>query len=424
MWYDLIEQQARWWRAWRAATAWTGALGDATAAACCADLLEPMLGWQDGMPPFEIDTIVLKGRAVGIDSTVAACMPFCALRRFARRNARRAILLCVPLAGHAAVMMRDTVEALLEDGDVFVTEWANARDVPLDAGRFGLDEYVAMLDGFVGWLLTGTRPVHVVAVCQAAVPGLGAIALRAQRGAPIPASLTLIGGPLDARIHPSALGIAACSHSLAWCDSNLIDVVPQGFAGRGRKVFPAYLQGAEIAFVYPHRYLEMAQRCRSAASSGDARAYEGARRALNEYAALRDMPAEYFLDTVDSVFQRASLAQGDWRVGGVRVDPTALCDLDLLTVEGGRDSVTGAGQTHAALAMCGGRPGRQRMRLDVEDCDHYGLFTGPRWRGEVHHALRARFAHAELARAARAVPDPLDRPIDADSSGIGRSCAR
>ncbi|WP_175751409.1 MULTISPECIES: polyhydroxyalkanoate depolymerase [Burkholderia] len=398
MWYDLIERQRQWLCTWDAAAQLARGLWPDAAPSYYADLFEPLLDLHADAPRFTIDSVDLDGQRVAVDDTIVAQNPFCLLHRFAREGMRRVILLCVPLAGHAAVMMRETVETLLADGDVFVTDWANARDVPRHAGRFGLDEYVAMLDGFIDALLVDGRPVHVVAVCQATFPSLGAIALRAQRGAVLPTSLTLIGGPLDARINPSALGIAARSRSLAWCRATLIDAVPPGFAGFGRQVFPAYLQRAEIAVVYPQRYMTLLDCYRQAALSGDADALAHARRALREYLTLLDMPAEYFLDTIDIVFQRACLANGTWYVNGRRVDPAALRAIVLLTVEGKRDAVTGTGQTHAALAMCSGLASDARLRVDIEHCDHYGLFTGERWRADVHPVLQATFARAEDGR--------------------------
>ncbi|CAM2188610.1 poly(3-hydroxybutyrate) depolymerase [Paraburkholderia sacchari] len=417
MWYALVEQQRQWLRVWRAASqsmrsaceAWPAPPLAHAASSCYADLYEPLLGLADGPPPFAIDAIMLAGRRCAVEESVVARTPFCDLRRFARHGARpdaaRDVLLCAPLAGHAAVMMRETVEALLADGDVYITDWANARDVPLAAGRFGLNEYVAMLDGFIGQLACDGRPLHVVAVCQSTFPALGALALRAQRALAPPASITLIGGPLDARRNPGTLGLAAVSHSLDWCERHLIDVVPPGFAGHGRRVFPTWLQQAEIAILYPQRYMALIDRYAHASSRGDARALAGARRALIEYTALIDMPAEYFLDTVDIVFQRAMLAAGTWRVAGdTLVEPAALRDVALLSVEGTRDAVTGAGQTHAALEMCSGVALRQC--LDVDGCDHYGLFTGERWRADVHPALQAFFAKAEAAARSRQRANP------------------
>ncbi|MGR3910070.1 polyhydroxyalkanoate depolymerase [Burkholderia sp. SR8] len=396
MWYAVVEQQREWMRAWRAATrhafdAWPAATLPHAASTCYDDLFEPLLGPAVGPPRFEI-------RRPSVDERVVARTPFCQLRRFARDDAQRTVLLCAPLAGHAAVMMRETVEALLADGDVCVTDWVNARDVPLAAGRFGLDEYVATLDGFVDALVHAERPLHVVAVCQATVPALGALALRAARGLPPPASITLIGGPLDARINPTALGTTAAAHSLAWCRRHLIDIVPPGFPGHGRHVFPTYLQQGEIALLYPQRFLALIEDYARAASHFDLLALTDARRALREYTALLDMPAEYFLDTVDIVFQRMCVANGTWDVGGQRVEPAALRGVALLTVEGGCDAVTGAGQTHAALDMCRGLTAGERHRIDIDECDHYGLFTGERWHAHVHPALQRAFAQAEAER--------------------------
>ncbi|KVQ60768.1 polyhydroxyalkanoate depolymerase [Burkholderia territorii] len=396
MWYAVVEQQREWMRAWRAATChafdvWPAATLAHAASSCYDDLFEPLLGPAVAPPRFEI-------ARPAIDERIVACTPFCQLRRFARDDARRTVLLCAPLAGHAAVMMRETVEALLADGDVCVTDWVNARDVPLAAGRFGLDEYVATLDGFVDALARDERPLHVVAVCQATVPALAALALRAARGLAPPASVTLIGGPLDARVNPSTLGTTAASRSLAWCRRHLIDVVPPGFPGRGRHVFPTYLQQGEIALLYPQRFLMLIEDYARAASHFDLAALAGARRALREYTALLDMPAEYFLDTVDIVFQRMCLPNGTWNVGGQHVEPAALRGVVLVTVEGACDAVTGAGQTHAALAMCRGLKAGERQRVDIDDCDHYGLFTGARWRDEVHPALQRAFAQAEAGR--------------------------
>ncbi len=396
MWYAVVEQQREWMRAWRAATrhafdAWPATTLPHAASSCYDDLFEPLLGPPAGPPRFDI-------RRPAVDERLVARTPFCHLRRFARENAQRTVLLCAPLAGHAAVMMRESVETLLADGDVCVTDWVNARDIPVASGRFGLDEYVATLDGFVDALVQDDRPLHVVAVCQATVPALGALALRAARGLPPPASITLIGGPLDARVNPTSLGTTAASRSLTWCRRHLIDIVPPCFPGHGRHVFPTYLQQGEIALLYPQRFLLLIEDYARAASRFDMTGLADARRALHEYTALLDMPAEYFLDTVDIVFQRMCLANDTWEVGARRVEPAALRGVALLTVEGACDAVTGAGQTHAALEMCRGLAAGERHRVDIAACDHYGLFTGARWHGDVHPALQRVFALAEAER--------------------------
>lgn len=403
MWYDLVEQQRHWLRMWResarlALSVWPAVTLPHAAARYYDDLFAPLLNPAAAPPPFALGPLMLDGRQHAIAEAVVADAPFCALRRFWRDDrppAPRAILLCVPLSGHAAVMMRETVAALLEDGDVYVTDWLNARDVPLAAGRFGLDDYVRMLERFLDTLLADARPVHVIAVCQATYPTLGALALRASDGAVPPVSVAMIGGPLDARRNPSMLGRAAESLSLEWCRRHLIDVVPAGFAGHGRDVFPTYLQQVEITAVYPLRYLSLIDSYADATSHHDSDALADARRALRDYTALLDMPAEYFLDTIDLVFQRACLANRTWRVEGEAVRPDALRDTALITIEARLDAVTGAGQTHAAHELCAGIDDTKRCHLDVEACDHYGLFTGAHWCAEVHPVLQAAFGAAE-----------------------------
>ncbi|GCB05272.1 polyhydroxyalkanoate depolymerase [Ralstonia sp. SET104] len=403
MWYALVEQQRHWLRlcsesARQALSMWPATTQPHVAASYYDDLFASLLHPAVAPPPFALGQLVLDGRQHAIAETVVVDAPFCALRRFScvgRTPAPRAILLCVPLSGHAAVMMRETVALLLEDGDVYVTDWLNARDVPLDAGRFSLNDYVRMLDGFLGTLSADRRPLHVVAVCQATYPALGALALRASSGFRPPVSVAMIGGPLDARRNPSMLGRAAESRSLEWCRRNLFDIVPAGFAGHGRDVFPAYLQLAEIVAVYPFRYLSLIDSYADATSHDDPDALADAQCALRDYMALLDMPAEYFLDIVDQVFQRACLANCTWRVDGEAVRPDALRDTVLITIEGRLDPITGAGQTHAAHGLCAGIDDARRYHLDVEACDHYGLFTGPHWRTVVHPALQAAFSAGE-----------------------------
>ncbi len=288
MWYALVEQQRYWLRMWselvrQALGSWPAPSLSRATATYFDDLLTPILNPAATPPPFAFEPLVLDSRRHAIaEAVVAGAPPFCALRRFSRTDrppAPRAILLCVPLSGHAAVMMRETVAALLEDGDVYVTDWLNARDVPLASGHFGLDDYVRMLDGFLGTLLADARPLHVVAICQATFPTLGALALRASGGTGPPVSVAMICGPLDARRNPSMLGRAANSHSLEWCHRHLIDVVPAGFAGHGREVFPTYLQQVEITAVYPLRYLSLIDRYADATSHDDPDALAEARTA-------------------------------------------------------------------------------------------------------------------------------------------------
>lgn len=221
------------------------------------------------------------------------------------------------------------------------------------------------------------------------MPTIAAAALIAARGEPPPLSLTLMGGPIDTRLAPTAVDRLAATHSIGWFRETVIDTVPRGYRGAGRRIYPGYLQHAAIVTAYPHRQLALESNYWTSRLSGDAARIVASLRALNEYEAVLDMTEDYFLDTLRVIFQEQRLARGTWDVAGRRVDCAALATTALCTVEGDRDDITGAGQTHAAHAACGALPESARMRLTIDDCDHYDLFTGPRWRETIHPALAA-----------------------------------
>ncbi|HEV3104926.1 MAG TPA: polyhydroxyalkanoate depolymerase [Trinickia sp.] len=345
-------------------------------------------------PPFNIASVSIGGRHVKIAEDVADRTAFCALRRFARVPADgesldgigASVLLCTPLAGHHAVMLRETVEALLEDADVYVTDWANARDVPLSESRFGLDDYVLALERFMGGL--ADEGLHVLAVCQATAPTVAAAALVASAGGTPPRSLTLMGGPIDTRLNPTGVDRFAVAHSLEWFRNTVIDTVPPHYAGAGRRIYPGYLQHAAIVAAHPHRQLALEARYLASRLTGDAAQTAATLRALDEYGAVLDMDEDYFLETLSIIFQEQRLARGTWEVDGRHVRPQTLAATALCTVEGDRDDITGAGQTHAAHALCSAVPDKRRLRFTIADCDHYDLFTGPRWRDTIHPALQ------------------------------------
>lgn len=392
-------------------------------------------------PPFGIESVRIGGRTVPISEAVVDRTPFCALRRFVRefdrtaadggnrenigdgtaRNeiaasdsasrtaplpasdarplARACVLLVTPLAGHHAVMLRETVETLLEDADVYVTDWANARDVPVGEGRFGLNDYVLTVERFLRAL--SERGVHLLAVCQAAPPALAAAALVAASNANLaPLSVTLMGGPIDTRLHPTMIDRLAATHDIEWFRRTVIDTVPPRYPGAGRRIYPGYVQHAAIVAAHPHRQVALESRYWTSRLSGDADAIASSLRALNEYSAVLDMDEDYFLDTLRIVFQEQRLARGLWSVGTRRVIPEALTATALCTVEGDRDDITGAGQTHAAHEVCSAIPDAMRERMTVDDCDHYDLFTGPRWHEFVHPTLR-KFWGANAGRPRR-----------------------
>ena len=375
-------------------------------------------------PPFDIESVRIAGHAVPVSETVVDRAPFCALRAFVRvfdgsaaepdgraegsktaaddeidrapaapaspkghNLAPACVLLVTPLAGHHAVMLRETVETLLQDADVYVTDWANARDVPLGEGRFGLNDYVLTVERFLRSL--AGRGVHVLAVCQGAPPALAASALAAASDVRLaPLSVTLMGGPVDTRLHPTMIDRLAATHDIEWFRRTVIDTVPARYPGAGRRIYPGYVQHAAIVAAHPHRQIALESRYWASRMSGNAQAVAASLRSLNEYSAVLDMDEDYFLDTLRVVFQEQRLARGNWSIGTRRVIPETLTATALCTVEGDRDDITGAGQTHAAHALCRAVPDAMRMQMTVDDCDHYDLFTGPRWHEFVHPALQ------------------------------------
>lgn len=348
-------------------------------------------------PPFAIGCIEDGNGTCPVEECVVDHVPFCSLRRFARAwparkdkdgsAAREAVFVCAPLAGHHAVMMRESVESLLQHADVYITDWIDARDISPEAGPLSLEDYVLTLERFVRRAQREAGALHLLAVCQAAPPALAAAALRADAGDEPLASLTLIGGPIDARLNPTALERFAQSHERAWFRAWVIDTVPAPYVGATRRVYPGYLQQAAILTGHPERQFALAMRYWMSAVRASGEPLAQAQRAFDEYAAVLDMPEAYFLDTIEVVFQDALLARGLWRIGERPVRPAALSGIPLCTIEGGRDDITGAGQTHAAHALCA-NTGAPRSRLTIDDCDHYDLFTGPRWRDIVQPALR------------------------------------
>lgn len=360
---------------------------------------------QFGTPTFDLNEIELDGRRIPVAESVVCDTGFCVLRAFRaavhrKPDARRRILLCAPLAGHHAMLLRDMVIALVADADVFVTDWADARDVPVARGRFGLDDCVHTVEQFIGHL--GVRDLHVVAVCQATVPALAAVARLAQRGVEEPATLTLLGGPIDARLCPTALERVAATLSPTWLDASAIGVVPDGYAGAGRRVYPGFLQYPTLVAAQPDRQLSllMGWLCRGATETERAREIE---RSMAQFSSVLDMTAEFFLDTLRVVFQQMLLARGRWQLAGDLVRPGCLRGVRLLTVEAGRDDICGTGQTHAAQALCDALPASSRHEVTVPDADHYDLFSGPRWRDVVYPAIRDWMAHADRPHRAATI---------------------
>jgi poly(3-hydroxybutyrate) depolymerase len=374
---------------------WLSQLPGASGMAAGYELLY-RLGKSYEKPEFGIDEVTVRGAKVAVVEEVVQERPFCKLRAFRRYSDRPevvaglerdpVVLLVAPLSGHHATLLRDTVRTLLTDHQVYVTDWMDAREVPLGRGPFTLDEYVGYLRAFTRHL--GAERLHVVAVCQATVPALAAVSLAASAGEPQPRSLTLMGGPVDPRCSPTGVNRLATSKPLAWFESHLLHEVPAGYPGQGRRVYPGFLQHASFIAMNPVRhassYWEFYQDI-VWGQHGDA---EEHRRFYDEYNAVLDMAGEYYLDCIRIVFQQHLLPRGLWYVGGQRVAPEEIAGTSILTIEGELDDISGLGQTRAAAALCTRVPPERVQHMTVDGAGHYGIFSGRRWREIVYPRIR------------------------------------
>lgn len=339
-------------------------------------------------PAFSLTDMSVGGKPVAVTETVVLDRPFCRLLHFERELTckRPVALLVAPLSGHHATLLRDTVRSMLPDFDVYLTDWVDARMVPLDQGAFHLDDYVAYVQDFITLLGAHT---HVVSVCQSTVPVLAAISLMASHGEPTPASMTLIGGPIDTRRGPTTVNELAASKPIDWFERELIDTVPDKYPGAGRKVYPGFLQHMAFVAMNPERHMVSHLNYLYDVSAGHSEAAAAHRRFYDEYNAVLDMAADYYLETVRVVFQESRLARGAWYVRGERVCPHHIRNTALITVEGERDDICGPGQTHAAHDLCTGLDASRKRRLTAGGCGHYGVFAGHSWRTAIYPQLRA-----------------------------------
>jgi poly(3-hydroxybutyrate) depolymerase len=364
-------------------------------------------------PEFGITTVRVGAVDVAVQEHVALAMPFCRLLRFKRfsddhdtlaaMKTQPTVLVVAPLSGHHATLLRDTVRSLLQGHKVFVTDWTDACMVPLAAGAFHLDDYVAYVQEFIRHI--GSE-VHVMAVCQPAVPVLGAVALMASAGEFTPRTMTMMGGPIDARKSPTAVNNLAMNKSLAWFEYNVIHRVPPTYPGAGRAVYPGFLQHLGFVAMNPDRHASSHYDYFLDLVRGDDDSAEAHRQFYDEYNAVLDMAAEYYLDTIRVVFQEFALVEGTWRVRGEPVRPQDITGTALLTVEGELDDISGAGQTRAAHALCTGIAVEHQFHYDVPGAGHYGIFSGRRWREMVYPRVRDFIASFHGAHPGQ-VPQPL-----------------
>jgi poly(3-hydroxybutyrate) depolymerase len=365
------------------------------------------LGKSYEKPAFGIVRVEVDGCDVEVAEETVWKKPFCTLLHFrkrwagaaSRRPAQPAVLLVAPLSGHHATLLRDTLAELLRDHDVYMTDWTDARTVPDASGRFGLNDYVAYVRDFIGLL---GPDLHIVSVCQSTVPVLAAVSLMASAGdSRLPTSMTMIGGPIDARQSPTEVNRFATGRPLSWFRNTMVYPVPRGHAGAGRRVYPGFVQHACFVSMNAGRhatsYVDFYQRrCK-----GDAAVRH--RAFYDEYNATLDMTAEFYLETLQAVFQEHWLARGIWEVEGRAVRPQDIRTVALLTIEGERDDIAGAGQTAAAHGLCSGIPARKKKHFVAPDCGHYCVFSGERWRRMIYPQVRG-FIRANAA--ARETPVP------------------
>ncbi|CAD5374493.1 Esterase [Rubrivivax sp. A210] len=363
-------------------------------------------------PPFAITASTVGGVEVAVQEQVALKKPFCRLLRFKRftddsgaletMKAQPTVLVVAPLSGHHSTLLRDTVKSLLCDHKVFITDWTDARMVPLSAGPFHLDDYVGYVQEFIRHI---GPEVHVISVCQPTVPVLAAVSLLASGGEPTPRTMTMMGGPIDARKSPTAVNNLAMNKSHGWFEANVIFAVPPNFPASGRRVYPGFLQHTGFVAMNPDRHLSSHYDYFRDLIRGDDDSAEAHRQFYDEYNAVLDMPAEYYLETIKTVFQDFALVNGTWEVNGEPVRPQDITTTALLTVEGELDDISGAGQTKAAHDLCTGIPAERGFHYDALGAGHYGIFSGRRWREKVYPQVRDFISRFDVAAKAAEVKE-------------------
>ena len=387
-------------------------------------------------PEFDIPTVDVDGVGVAIHERVELNKPFCELRRFKRFSddpatltklkTQPVVLIVAPLSGHYATLLRDTVRTMLKDHKVYITDWRSARLVPLSEGEFHLDDYVNYVQEFIRHLQGIYGNCHVISVCQPTVPVLAAVSLMASRGETTPITMTMMGGPIDARRSPTTVNNLATNRSYEWFENNVIFRVPDNFPGAGRRVYPGFLQYTGFVAMNPDRHATSHYDYFKDLIKGDDASAEAHRKFYDEYNAVLDMDADYYLETIKTVFQDYNLAHGTWDVrsptGKIeRVRPQDITTTALFTVEGELDDISGSGQTEAAHDLCTGIVRKEQHHLEAKGAGHYGIFSGRRWRDVVYPRVHAFIQKHDAALAAKsaastAVANVASEPVVAASA--------
>jgi len=340
-----------------------------------------------GKPEFGIAEVLVDKQTVAVDEDISVRKPFGQLKHFRKEGVtgQEPLLIVAPMSGHYATLLRGTVQRMLPKHDVFITDWRDAKLVPASEGSFDLDDYIDYLIEFCEAVLekTGKRP-HMLAVCQPAVPAYAAVALlNADKHPATPRTLAMMGGPIDTRKAPTAVNTLATERPHAWFQRNVIATVPMIYPGSGRKVYPGFLQLAGFMTMNLGSHLVSHWEMYKHLVVGDDESADATRAFYDEYLSVCDMTAEFYLQTVDVVFQRHLLPKGEFEHRGRRVDPAAIKDTALLAIEGERDDISGIGQTKAALDLASKLPAGKKQYHLARDVGHYGIFNGRKWRERI-----------------------------------------
>jgi len=388
------------------------------------------LGKDYERPEFGIRSINEDGVEVAILERIEVNKPFCDLRRFKRLTDDAAtfakikdepvVLIVAPLSGHYSTLLRDTVKTMLRDHKVYITDWKNARLVPLSEGEFHLDDYVNYVQEFIRHVQGKYGNCHVMSVCQPTVPVLAAVSLMASRGEKTPLSMTMMGGPIDARKSPTAVNNLAMNKSHSWFESNVIYRVPSNFPGAGRRVYPGFLQHTGFVAMNPDHHAKSHYDYFKDLIKGDDASTEAHRKFYDEYNAVLDMDADYYLETIKVVFQDFSLVNGTWDVKNPsgkleRVQPGAIKTTALLSVEGELDDISGSGQTRAVHDICTGVPKSLQRHFEAEGAGHYGIFSGRRWREHVYPFVKSFILDHNAqatAKPVKAIAKPATKSVE------------
>ncbi len=336
-----------------------------------------------GKPDFGLTQTVMNGKPVAVEEKIECRKAFGQLKHFIHSGITGApkLLIVAPMSGHYATLLRGTVERMLPGHDVYVTDWRDARDVPMEEGTFDLDDYVDYLVAFLEHIGPGA---HMLAVCQPSVPCYAAAAVMSADKHPCrPKTLTMMGGPIDTREAPTAVNTLSTERPHSWFQQNVIATVPGTYRGRGRKVYPGFLQLSGFMTMNLGNHMMSHWEMFKHLIVGDDESADATKEFYDEYRSVCDMTAEFYLQTVDVVFQRHSLPKGEYMHRGKLVDPSAITDIALLAIEGERDDISGVGQTKSALTIATKLPAKMKKYHLAPEVGHYGIFNGSKWRDRI-----------------------------------------